>query len=66
MTRSAWPVRHYPLGSEHGANLVATTSAEDRLAMMWELAQQAWALTGRELPDYRRDEIPGRVVRSAP
>lgn len=31
--------------------------------MMWELALQAWSLTGQPLPDYDRHEIPGRVIR---
>ncbi len=31
--------------------------------MMWELASQAWSLSGRPFPDYPRERTPGRVVR---
>ncbi len=61
--RSDWPIRRYELGEEPSENLIATTTPEERLGMMWELALQAWSLTGRPLPEYERHEIPGRVVR---
>jgi hypothetical protein len=32
--------------------------------MMWELARQAWLLSGRPLPDYERHSAPGRVGRT--
>lgn len=35
-----------------------------RLAMMWPLSVEAWLLSGRPLPDYRREEMPGRVLRA--
>ena len=65
MTRQAWPLRRYELGSEPSENLSATTTPEQRLAMMWELALQAWHLAGRELPSYARHEMPGKVIRPA-
>lgn len=40
----------------------APTPAE-RLAMMWPLSVEAWLLSGRPLPEYRREEMPGRVLR---
>ncbi len=30
---------------------------------MWALSEEAWLLSGRELPSYRREEMPGRVIR---
>lgn len=55
------------------ATLTVTTAADDRppapesaierLALMWPLAVEAWLLSGRPLPDYRREETPIRVVR---
>jgi len=33
--------------------------------MVWRLTLDAWAMAGRELPAYRRDEAPG-VVRRPP
>jgi hypothetical protein len=61
--RAAWPVRRFALGTEPGDDLSGVTSAEERLAMMWELARSAWLLTGRPLPDYDRRSAPGRVIR---
>jgi len=59
--RRSWPVRVYPLGEGPAADLSATTTAEERLAMMWPLAEEAWALTGRGWPTYSRREAPVRV-----
>jgi len=58
--RGRWPVRVCRLGDEDGGNLAATTTAEQRLAMMWPLALDAWSLTGRPLPDYERARAPVR------
>lgn len=60
--RRDWPVRVFPLGREPGDDLSATTTPEQRLAMMWPLALEAWALTGRPMPDYARETMPVRVV----
>jgi hypothetical protein len=59
--RSSWPVRRFHLGEEPGDDLSASTTPLERLAMMEGLATEAWALTGRPLPDYRRAEAPVRV-----
>jgi hypothetical protein len=61
--RHGWPLRAYPLGGEPGDDLSATTTAEERLAMMWPLAVEAWTLAGRPMPDYSRSEMPVRVLR---
>jgi len=62
--RRNWPIRVYRLGEEPPDDLSATTTAEERLGMMWPLALQAWGLTGRPLPDYPRNEAPIRAVPS--
>jgi hypothetical protein len=62
--RHNWPIRVYKLGEEPADDLSATTTAAERLAMMWPLTLQVWALTGRPLPDYKRSETPIRVVPS--
>lgn len=31
--------------------------------MMWELAERAWLLSGRPMPEYERRSMPGRVIR---
>lgn len=61
--RSSWPVRRFRLGSEPSDDLRGQTTAAERLAMMWELAERAWLLSGRGVPDYDRASIPGRVIR---
>jgi hypothetical protein len=65
MARAAWPIRRYRLGEEPGDDLSATTTAGERLAMVWELTLDAWALTGKPLPAYSRSETPLRIVPSA-
>ena len=62
--RKDWPIRVYRLGEEPPDDLRATTTAAERLAMVWELTLDAWELAGREIPNYPREEAPIRVVRS--
>ena len=56
--RSHWPVRKFKLGEEPSDDLSDMTTAAERLAMMWPLALQAWALARRPLPTYDRSRIP--------
>jgi len=56
-------VRRYVLGAEPGDNISVSTTAEQRLAMMWPLAVEAWRLSGRPLPDYPRSLAPLRLIR---
>ena len=58
MKRETWPVRVYRLGQEPGDDLSRVTTVEERLAMMWPLALEAWSLTGAPLPAYARNEAP--------
>lgn len=62
--RARWPGLKTTLAAAPGAeDLRATTTAEERLAMMWELALASWALTGQPLPTYSRANMPGKVLR---
>jgi hypothetical protein len=63
--RRHWPVSVHRLGEEPGDDLSATTTAEERLAMVWPLTLAAWRLAGRELPSYARAEMPVRVIRGS-
>lgn len=65
-SRAAWPVRKYRLGEEPVATLIASTTAEERLRMMWPLACDAWAAAGRPIPDYERSQTPVRTIRATP
>jgi hypothetical protein len=56
--RGSWPVRVYRLGAEPSDDLSATSTPEERLAMMEPLALEAFALSGRPLPTYGRAESP--------
>jgi len=56
--RRRWPVRLYRLGEEPGEDQSGLNTPEQRLSMMWDLARDAWALTGRPLPEYLRHETP--------
>ncbi len=49
--RAAWPARVFELGREPSDDLSDRTTAEERLAMMWPLAVDAWTTSGRPLPE---------------
>jgi hypothetical protein len=62
--RASWPGSKTTLAeAQDAADLSATTTPEQRLAMMWELTLGAWSLTGQPLPSYTRDSMPGRLIR---
>jgi hypothetical protein len=46
--RSNWPIRVCRLGED--ADDTLDTTPEQRLAMMWELVTQGWAIAGRATP----------------
>jgi len=56
-------IARYNLGEEPSDDISATTTAQQRLAMMWPLALRAWSLTGKPLPTYTRANIPSRIIR---
>ena len=62
--RDSWPVKAFRLGDEPGDDLSKRTTPEERIAMMWRLAIDAWTSAGRPLPAYTRDRMPGRVIRT--
>jgi hypothetical protein len=61
--RESWTVRKHRLGDEPSDDLSDSTTAEERIAMMEPLALEAWALTGKPLPDYDRGSAPVRRFR---
>jgi hypothetical protein len=52
------------LTDDFGDDLSDVTTAEERIAMMRPLAEEAWRVAGRTLPAYDRKTIPGRLFRS--
>ena len=61
--RRSWPIRVYNLGEEPDEDLSATTTAGERVEMVWQLTLDAWASSGRPIPDYPREKMPIRVIR---
>jgi len=61
--RSKWPVRIYRLGDEPGDDLSAATTPDQRLEMVAVLSKRMWELSGRPIPRYQRNQMPGRVIR---
>ena len=62
LARLTWPMRKCALGEEPEDDLSALSPGE-RIAMVWQLTRDAWAVMGAESPGYSRSEIPGKVVR---
>jgi len=60
--RAGWPVVVRRLADDDDDVSDVTTAAE-RIAMMWPLAEEAWHLAGRAIPDYDRASTPCRVFR---
>jgi hypothetical protein len=62
--RSGWAGKLSSLDdAESVDDLSRVTTATERLGMMWQLALDAWASSGRAIPSYTREECPGRIVR---
>lgn len=61
--RRTWPVRAFRLGREPSEDLSFSTTALERLEMIWPLTVDAWALAGQAIPDYPRHQAPIRVIR---
>lgn len=58
--RATW---HGQLTTEHHPVQASEASAEQRLALLTELSVLAWTLSGRPLPSYSRQTMPGRLIR---
>jgi hypothetical protein len=60
--RAGWPVAHTSLAAQLDDDLTAL-SVSERIAMVWQLTLDAWAMMGAAIPDYERSQMPGKVVR---
>jgi len=60
---SRWPVRQFALGEEPLRDPLDRSSIDDRVRMMWPLAQEGWSLAGRPIPSYTRASMPGVLIR---
>lgn len=61
--RASMPIRRFALGEEPDENLSATTTMDERLAMVWPLSRLAYQFAGHPLAPPPRHELPGRVIR---
>lgn len=60
--RAAWPGGTTHLDADAPPD-VSGLSPSERVAAVWSLTLDAWAMTGRPLPDYARAEAPGGLRR---
>ncbi len=58
--RAGWPVVVRRL-DECDDDISDVTTAAERIAMMWPLAEEAWRLAGRPMPSYDRRHTPSRT-----
>jgi len=61
--RMGWPIRKVALGEEELADPRISEDVDARIALVWTLTRQQWAFGGLEIPQYRRSEMPGRIIR---
>ncbi len=59
--RAAWPVRAFRLGEEPSDDLSATTTGEERLAMVWPMTIDAFSSAGGLPRPTPRNEWPVRI-----
>lgn len=60
---SQWPVRRYDLGREPLRDPLDRSTIDERIAMMWPLAKEAWSVAGKPIANYERKDMPGALVR---
>lgn len=60
MRRQTWTAT---LTTTQQAVVAVVATPAERLASMWSLSMDAWALSGQPIPDYDRAHMPGRVIR---
>ena len=49
--------------ADDGSEVMTAGTPSDRVAMVWALTLDAWAMSGKPIPDYPRAAMPGRIVR---
>ena len=60
---SQWPVRRFELGQEPLRDPTDQSTVDERLAMMWPLAKEAWSVAGKPIAAYERKDMPGTLTR---
>jgi hypothetical protein len=62
--RSRWPGELTTLEGQSDAALVLHGTPGERVAMVWRITLDAWAMSGRPMPEYERANMPGRLIRA--
>jgi hypothetical protein len=61
--RAAMPIRSFALGQEPSDDLSASTTMDERLAMVWPLTRAAYEAAGLPIDPPPRHLLPGRMIR---
>jgi hypothetical protein len=61
--RAAWPIRRVALGEEELVDPRDTSTVDERIALVWKLTREQWALAAKKIPEYTRAEMPGVLIR---
>ncbi len=61
-----WPLRAYALADEPLRDPLDRTTVDERVAAVWPLTREAWAIAGKEVPVYLRSAAPGSIIRREP
>lgn len=61
--RAHLPGRVLRLGEEPLTDDRDPTTVDERLALVAQLTRELWAFTGQPIPDYTRENMPGKVIR---
>jgi hypothetical protein len=64
-SRRTWVVHICRVEDQPRDDLSHQTTPDERLAMMWPLAVEAWRLSGRPIPVYNRASSPVKVLTNA-
>ncbi|MCC6644888.1 MAG: hypothetical protein IT374_04865 [Polyangiaceae bacterium] len=62
--RATLPIARVALRDEASPSVEAQ-DASARVAMVWRVTLDAWASSGRPMPEYDRANMPGRILRGA-
>lgn len=64
--RAGWPIRRSALAEEALTDDRIPDDVDERIAMVATLTRSQWAIAGMPLPQYRRADMPGQVIRRTP
>ena len=65
-SRAAARRASWTLTRGHTPAVPPASTPGERLAMVWALTVDAWAMSGKPFPTYTRAEMPCRMIRGSP